>query len=448
VTALEELRADVDAGRVDEVVLALPDLACRLQGTRLSARHFLDSTVTDGFGACTYLLTTDVDMAVTARSAELDPEGTGYGDMVLAPDLATLRPLPWDPGTVLVLADARHPDGSPVQVAPRQVLRTQVEALAELGLVPLAGVELEFRVFTESYAAAEAAGWSRLTPATRTGVDYALVGLERMAALTRRLRRETVAAGLRLESARGECAPGQYEIVFRYAEALAAADAAAFYKTAAKQIAAQEGMALTFMPKYDGAEGNSCHLHVSLRGLDGTPVLAGDGAHGESALLRRVLAGQLACLRELTLLFAPTVNAYKRLSPGAFAPTSVAWGPDNRLAALRLAGSGSSLRFEHRVPGGDADPHLALAGVLLAARHGIEHELTLPDPVRGAPGPGAPTLPTSLAEAADLLDRSEVARKGLGDGIVDALVAAARAEWAGYSRTVTEWERARGFERR
>lgn len=447
-SALEELRADVDAGRVEEVVLALPDLAGRLQGTRLSARHFLDSTVTDGFGACTYLLTTDVDMAVTAPSAELDPEGTGYGDMVLVPDPATLRPLPWDPGTVLVLADARHPDGSPVQVAPRQVLRTQVDALAAHGLVPLAGVELEFRVFTESYAAAEAAGWSRLTPATRSGVDYALVGLERMDALTRRLRRETVAAGLRLESARGECAPGQYEIVFRYDEALAAADAAAFYKTAAKQIAAQEGMALTFMPKYDAAEGNSCHLHVSLRGVDGTPVLAGDGAHGESPLLRRVLAGQLACLRELTLLFAPTVNAYKRLSPGAFAPTSVAWGPDNRLAALRLVGSGPSLRIEHRVPGGDADPHLALAAVLLAARQGIEGDLPLADPVRGAPGPGAPTLPTSLAEAADLLDGSEVARTGLGDGIVDALVTAARAEWAAYSRAVSEWERARGFERR
>jgi glutamine synthetase len=448
VITLDELRTQVDAGRVDEVVLALPDLAGRLQGTRLSAQHFLESTVADGFGACTYLLTTDVDMAVTAPSPELDPDGTGYGDMVLAPDLATLRPLPWDPGTVLVLADARHPDGRPVQVAPRQALRTQIDALAQHGLAPFAGVELEFRVFTESYAAAQAAGWSRLTPATRNGVDYALVGLERMEALTRRLRRETAAAGLRLESARGECAPGQYEIVFRYDEALAAADAAAFYKTAAKQIAAQEGMALTFMPKYDTAEGNSCHLHVSLRGRDGAPVLAGDGAHGESPLLRRVLAGQLACLRELTLLFAPTVNAYKRLRPGAFAPTSVAWGPDNRLAALRLVGSGSSLRLEHRVPGGDADPHLALAAVLLAARHGLEHDLPLPDPVRGTPGPDAPTVPTSLLEAADLLDGSEIARKGLGDGLVDALVAAARAESAAYAGAVTDWERARGFERR
>ena len=445
---LQELRALVDAGQVDEVVLALPDLAGRLQGTRLSARHFLDSTVAEGFGACTYLLTTDVDMTVTAASAELDPEGSGYGDLVLCPDPATLRPMPWDPGTVFVLADARHPDGRPVQVAPRQALRAQVEALAAAGLVPLAGVELEFRAFTESYAAAQATGWSRLTPATRGGVDYALVGLEGMEQLTRRLRRETVAAGLRLESARGECAPGQYEIVFRYDGALAAADGAAFYKTAAKQIAAQEGMALTFMPKYDAGEGNSCHLHVSLRDAEGRPVLAGEGPYGESPLMQRVLAGQLACLRELTLLFAPTVNSYKRLRPGAFAPTAVAWGPDNRRAALRLVGSGPSLRFEHRVPGGDADPYLALAAVLLAARHGLDEDLPLPDPVRGAPGPGMATLPASLPEAADLLDGSAMARTGLGDALVDALVSAARAEWADYSATVSEWERARGFERR
>lgn len=449
-TALDGLRSQLAAGEVDEVVLALPDLAGRLQGTRLSARHFLDSTVVDGFGACTYLLTTDVDMTVTvtAASAELDPAGTGFGDMLLVPDLDTLRPVPWDPGTVLVIADARHADGRPVRVAPRQVLRTQVEALAEHDLVPYAGVELEFRVFTETYAEAAAAGWSRLTPATSGGVDYALVGMERLDALTRRLRREMVAAGLVLESARGECAPGQYEIVFRYDEAMRAADAASFYKTGAKQIAAQHGMALTFMPKYDGAEGSSCHLHVSFRDSGGQPVLAGDGRHGESRLLRRVLAGQLACLRELTLLFAPTVNSYKRLRPGAFAPTRVGWGPDNRLAALRLAGAGESLRLEHRVPGGDADPYLALAGVLLAARHGLEHDLPLAEPVSASASDDAAPLPSSLDEAADLLDGSEVARKGLGDGIVDALVSAARAEWSSYGAAVSEWERARGFERR
>ena len=445
---LETLRADVAAGRVHEVVLALPDLCGRLQGTRLGAAYFLEHVVEEGFGACTYLLTTDVDMRVTAPSAELDPDGTGYGDMVLRPDLASLRPLPWDRGTVLVIGDARHPDGAPVQAAPRQVLRNQVDALAAMGLQALAGFELEFRVFEESNAAAAAAGWHRLTPATRTGVDYALTGTEGLDGLTRRIRREMVQAGLVLESARGECAPGQYEIVFRYDDVVATADATAFYKTGVKQIAAQEGRAVTFMAKYDEHEGNSCHFHVSLRSTDGDPVFAGDLPDGSSPTLRRALAGQLALLPELTLLFAPTVNAFKRLRPGAFAPTQAAWGRDNRLAALRMVGSGASLRVEHRVPGADADPYLALAGILLAFRHGLENEISLPAPVVGAPGDECPSLPSSLLAAADLFESSEVARKGLGDGQVDALVATARAEWEAHAGVVSQWERERGFDRR
>jgi glutamine synthetase len=447
-SSLEVLRGDVEAGRVEEVVLALPDLSGRLQGPRLGARYFLDHVAEQGFGACTYLLTTDVDMRVTAPSPELDPDGTGYGDLVLAPDLATLRPMPWDLGTVLVVADARHPDGAPVQASPRQALRNQIDGLVELGLEAFVGFELEFRVFEESYSAAAAAGWRRLTPATRTGVDYALTGTEKLDALTRRIRREMQTAGLVLESARGECAPGQYEIVFRYEEALVSADAAAFYKTGVKQIAAQEGMAATFLPKYDEHEGNSCHFHVSLRSSEGVPAFAGDGPGGESAVLERALAGQVACLPELTLLFAPTVNAFKRLRPGAFAPTRAAWGRDNRLTALRVVGQGASLRMEHRVPGADADPYLALAGILLAARHGLQNDLPLPAPVSGQPGPECPALPASLPEAADLLSRSEVARKGLGDGLVDALVSAARAEWEAYCGAVSEWERERGFDRR
>jgi len=444
----DELRAAVAAGEVQEVVLALPDLAGRLQGTRLGARYFLDHVLADGFGACTYLLTTDVDMRVVAPAPELDPDGTGYGDMVLVPDLATLRTLPWDPGTVLVIADVRHPDGAGVGVAPRQVLRDQVAALAGHGLVAYAGFELEFRVFRESFATAADQGWRELTPATRGNVDYALTGLEQVDALTRRVRREMEQSGLVVESARGECAPGQYEVVFRYDEALATADAAAFYKTGVKQIAAQEGMAATFMPKFDEHEGSSCHFHVSLRSIDGEPVFAADDPDGTSPLLRRALAGQVALLPELTLLFAPTVNAFKRLRPGAFAPTQAAWGRDNRLAALRVVGSGSSLRVEHRVPGADADPYLALAGILLAFRHGLENDVPLPSPVTGAPGAHCPRLPASLPEAADRFEASEVARKGLGDALVDALVSAARAEWAAYAGQVSEWERARGFERR
>lgn len=444
----DELRAAVAAGEVHDVILALPDLMGRLQGTRIGARHFVDSVLDDGFGACTYLLTTDLDMNVVAPAPELDPDGTGYGDMVLVPDPATLRPLPWDPGTVLAIADARHPDGRPVTVAPRQALRTQIEALGALGLTPYAGFELEFRVFEEDYPEAARRHWHDLTPTTRGNVDYALNGLGRLEPFARRVRREFEQAGMVVESARGECAPGQYEIVFRYDEAMVCADGAAFYKTGVRQIAAQEGLAATFMAKYDRFEGSSCHFHVSMLGEDGTSAFVGDGQWGESALLRHALAGQLALLPELTLLFAPTVNAFKRLRPGAFAPVQAAWGPDNRLTALRLAGSGQSLRVEHRVPGADADPHLALAGVLLAFRHGIEHGLELPAPTRGAPTADAPRLPETLAEAATLLEQSEAARKGLGDDLVDALVAAARAEWTAFLDSVTDWERARGFERR
>jgi glutamine synthetase len=444
----DELRAAVAAGEVTDVVLALPDLMGRLQGTRIGARHFVDSVLGEGFGACTYLLTTDLDMKVVAPAPELDPDGTGYGDMVLAPDPGTLRPLPWDPGTVLAIADARHPDGRAVSVAPRQALREQIDALAARGLTPYAGFELEFRVFEEDYATAADRHWRGLTPTTRGNVDYALTGLGRLDPFSRRVRREMAAAGLEVESARGECAPGQYEIVFRYDKALACADAAAFYKTGVKQIAAQEGLAATFMAKFDAHEGSSCHFHVSLRGEQGRSAFAGDGTWGESALLRHAVAGQLALLPELTLLFAPTVNAFKRLRPGAFAPVHAAWGPDNRLTALRLAGARESLRVEHRVPGGDADPYLALAGILLAFRHGIEHELELPPSSAGAPEPGARRLPATLVEAADLLDASEPAREGLGDALVDSLVAAARAEWDAFLDAVTDWERARGFERR
>lgn len=444
----DELQTAVASGQVHEVLLALPDLAGRLQGTRLGAQYFMSHVLTKGFGACTYLLTTDVEMQVVAPSPELDPDGLGYGDITLAPDPSTLCPLPWDPGTVMVIADARHPDGRPVSVAPRQVLREQIAALAEHGLEPYAGFELELRIFTESYADAGRKGWRALTPATRGNVDYAMVGLQRLDGLTRRIRREMEQAGLLLESARGECAPGQYEIVFRYDRALTTADAAAFYKNGVKQIAAQEGMSATFMPKFDEHEGSSCHFHLSLRSLDGEPVLAGESAHGTSALLDRVLAAQVALMPELTLLFAPTVNAFKRLQPGAFAPTRAAWGRDNRLTALRLVGAGESLRLEHRVPGADADPYLALAGILLACRHGLEHDLPVPSPAIGAPGEQCPQLPGSLLEAAELFEASEVARKGLGDVVVDALVAAARAEWAAYARQISEWERARGFEAR
>ena len=440
----------LDELQPEEIVLALPDLQGRLQGSRLGARHFAEEVAAHGYGCCTYLLAADVDMQ-TRPGYAYDPWQNGFGDFTVMPDLTTLRPLPWDPGAALVIGDPVWPDGGQVAVAPRQVLRGQLDRLAARGLTAHAGTELEFLVFRESYQQAHERSYAGLTPATRHNADYALAGLGDLEPVVRRIRRDMAAAGLALESARGECHPGQHEIVFRYDEALAACDKHVFYKTGAKAIAAQEGVALTFMAKYDAGEGNSCHVHLSLRSADGDHVFAepeSSAGSGMSRLMEHFVAGQLACLPELTLLFAPTVNAYKRLQPGGFAPTAIAWGRDNRTCPVRVVGAGPSLRIEHRVAGGDANPYLAVAAILAAGLHGVEHELPLPPEQRGdAGGSAAPRLPPTLREAVERFADGAVARKSLGDAVVGHYAHAAREELSAFDRAVTDWERVRGFER-
>jgi glutamine synthetase len=255
-------------------------------------------------------------------------------------------------------------------------------------------------------------------------------------------------AGMYVESAKGECNPGQHEIAFRYAEAMTTCDNHSIYKTGAKEIAAQDGRSLTFMAKYNEREGNSCHIHISLRSTSGEPVMAGDGEHGFSPLMRHFLAGQLACLREFTYFFAPNINSYKRFAEGSFAPTAIAWGDDNRTCALRVVGHGESLRVENRVPGGDVNPYLAVAALVAAGLHGIEHELE-PEPafVGNAYESGKPTVPRNLRDAAELLAGSKRAMQHFGADVVEHYLNAARVEQAAYDAAVTDWERIRGFER-
>jgi len=445
--SLDELRARAGAGEVEDVVVAVPDLQGRLQGCRLSLPYFLDDVVDAGFGACTYLLAVDVEMN-TGGGYAIDPWAAGFGDFVLRPDISTLRRIAWQEGTALVLADAQWPDGSPVAVAPRQVLRTQLGRLAGYGLRALAGTELEFLVFTGSYQQAWDRGYRDLRPATRYNVDYSLQGLGELDPVVRRIKRAMAASGMRVETARAECHPGQYEIVFRYDDALATCDNHVLYKTGAKQIAADEGVALTFMAKFDEGEGNSCHVHLSLRSLDGDePVLAAPRG-GMSALMEHFVAGQLTCLADFALLYAPNVNSYKRLQPGSFAPTGVAWGRDNRTCPVRVVGSGPSLRIEHRMPGGDANPYLAVAAIVAAGLYGIEHHVPLPPPRTGnAFTADVPRLPVTLREALARWERSEVARKVFGDEVVDHYANAARVELTAFDAAVTDWERLRGFER-
>ncbi|ABD13409.1 L-glutamine synthetase [Frankia casuarinae] len=463
---------------VEEIIVATVDLQGRLVGSAVSPEHFTGPVLADGLGACTYLHAVDVDMK-TDGGYPHSPWYDGFGDLRLQPDLTTLRRAPWHPSDAVVFADAFWPDGSPVGVAPRAVLRRQLDALAASGLTAFAGTELEFLVFRESYRRAARRSYTDLTPASRYNIDYALSGTEGLDDLVRRLRRAMAGIGVAVESARGEVHPGQFEIVFRYADAMQACDNHTLYKTAAKKIAAAGGQALTFMAKYDEGEGNSCHVHLSLRGTDGACVFApspeGEGAlvrhpglappgiappgfpppgsrddiAGMSALMCSFVAGQLACMADFALLYAPNVNSYKRLAPGSFAPTGVSWGRDNRTCAIRVVGDGPGLRVEHRVPGGDANPYLAVAGMIAAGRYGIEHRLPLePGRVGNAfTMPDVPRLPATLREAVDRWRASAVARAAFGDRVVAHLAHAAEVELAGYERTVTDWERRRGFER-
>ncbi|MFJ9817195.1 glutamine synthetase family protein [Streptomyces sp. NPDC101151] len=443
--SVEELHALVAGGEIDTVVLAFPDMQGRLQGKRFAARFFLDEVLQHGTEGCNYLLAVDTEMN-TVDGYAMSSWDRGYGDFAMHPDLSTLRRIPWHPGTALLVADLAWNDGSPVVAAPRQILRRQLDRLAELGYTAQVGTELEFIVFKDSYEQAWDANYRGLTPANQYNIDYSILGTGRIEPLLRRLRNDMAGAGLTVESAKGECNPGQHEIAFRYDEALRTCDQHALYKTGAKEIAAQEGVSITFMAKYDEREGNSCHIHLSLADADGGNVMA--GPDGMSDVMRHFLAGQLAALRDFSLLYAPNINSYKRFQPGSFAPTAVAWGHDNRTCSLRVVGHGRSMRFENRLPGGDVNPYLAVAGLVAAGLHGIEQKLELPEACPGnAYTADFAHVPTTLREAAELWQNSPIAKAAFGDEVVAHYRNMARVELDAFDAAVTDWELRRSFER-
>ena len=445
---IEALREAVRMQEIDTVVVAMTDMQGRLQGKRFHARFFLDSVAAHGTEACAYLLAVDTDMN-TVEGYALASWESGYGDFVLTPDLATIRVIPWQPGTVLVLADVAGLDGDPVRSSPRQVLQAQLEQAGSLGWTALSGTELEFVVFEGSYEQAWDSNYRNLVPANRYNADYSVLATGRIEPLLRDIRNSMAGAGMVVESAKGECNLGQHEIAFRYADALTTADQHSIYKTGAKEIAARHGYSLTFMAKPNDKEGNSCHIHLSFRTADGTPVMAGDGPYGLSPAGASIIAGLQAGLRELTLLLAPTINSYKRYAAGSFAPTTVAWGPDNRTCALRLIGHGPSLRVECRVPGGDVNPYLALAGLIAAGLTGVKQDLELPPPVTGNAYTEheLPRVPASIEEALALWVASPLAAEAFGADVVEHYATMARVELEAYRAAVTDWELRRYFER-
>jgi len=439
VEALERAVAD---RTVDTVVLALVDMEGRLVGKRLTGRHFLESAVPHGAESCEYLLATDIDMS-PQQGYGLAGWNRGFGDFQLKPDLTTLRLVPWQPSCALVLVDAFAEGGGAIQVSPRQILRRQLERLQARGLAAQVGTELEFMIFRSTYREAWDSGYRNLTKATPYSVDYTLLDTNGIEPLIRRIRNSMEEAGMNVESSKGECNLGQHEVNFRYGGAFGVCDDHTIYKFGAKEIASLEGMAITFMAKFDQREGSSCHVHLSLARADGGNAFAAD-----KELFDRFLAGQLACLRDLTLLFAPQINSYKRYVPGMFAPTAVAWGHDNRTCAIRVIGHGQGLHLENRLPGADVNPYLAVAAMIAAGLHGLDAAVELEPATTGSAYDGShPHVPHTMQSARDLFASSDVARIAFGDEVVDHYVHRADIELAAFESSVTDWERVRGFER-
>ena len=440
--SLDDLRSLVHEGEIDTVVVAFTDMQGRLLGKRVHGEFFVDEVAEHGAEGCNYLLALDMEMD-PVPGYEMASWERGYGDFSLRPDLGTLRRIPWLPATALVLCDVVWHDGSPVEASPRQVLRAQVERAQAAGLDAMFGTELEFYVLQESYAEAHAKHYRELTPSVPYILDYHVLATTYDEPLIRQIRNGMVGAGIQVESSKGEAWPGQHEINFRYADALTMADGHVIYKNGAKEIAHLNGCSITFMAKPDHTWiGSSCHVHGSLwRG-------GRNAFDGDDTLFGSFLAGWIACARELAVFLAPTINSYKRYAAGSWAPTTLAWGHDNRTCGFRVVGHGAGKRVETRIPGGDVNPHLAIAALLAAGLHGIEQELEPPAALEGnAYESDAERFPGTLREAIEALEQGTMARAALGDAVVDHYLNYARTEQRLFDEVVTCYERERLYER-
>lgn len=447
---LEELERLVDGGEIHTVIVAFTDMQGRLMGKRMVARVFLDQfeTTNGSVEACDYLLSTNMEMHVLDGFRFSNWE-TGYGDLECRPDMTTLRRLPWLDGTVMVLGDTYDHGGKLIDVSPRTILRRQVDAAAELGYESMVGTELEFYLLEEAPGSAAERGWRELTPTSPYIIDYHLLATTRDEHVLARLRNEMLAAGLPVENSKGEAGRGQYELNLRYASALEMADNHVVYKNGAKEIASAEGRSLTFMAKYDFTEaGSSCHIHSSLWDTaSGRSAMPSDDPHEMSDVFRWYLGGLLATAAEFSLCWAPFVNSYKRFQPESWAPTAIAWDTDNRTTGFRIVGTGQAMRVESRIPGADCNPYVAIAAMIAGGLHGVRNRIEPPAATKGNTyDADVPRIPSTLAEAIELWERSEVAKAAFGEAAHFHLLHHARQELDAFNRSVTDWELRRYFE--
>ena len=447
---LERLRVDVGEGEIDTVVLAFTDMQGRLQGKRLAAEFFLDEVAEHYSEGCNYLLAVDVEMN-TVDGYAMSSWDRGYGDFVLVPDMTTLRRVPWQDGTAMVIADLTWLDGAPVVASPRQILKAQTQRLAERGWAAMVGTELEFVVYSDTYEQAAAKGYRDLVPANQYNVDYSILGTSRIEPLLRRIRNEMAGAGLYVESAKGECNLGQHEIAFRYAEAVTTCDNHTIYKTGAKEIAAQDGNSITFMAKPNTREGNSCHIHLSLRGKADAraprcwPATARTGSPSWASTSWPASSPRCGSSRSAT---RPTSTPTSATCRAASRRPRCAGARTTGPARCAWSGTAPSLRAENRVPGGDVNPYLAVAAMIAAGLHGIDNELPLEPAVEGnAYLDTSAKVPHTLRDALELWQKSDLAREAFGAEVVEHYANYARVELEAYDAAVTDWELQRCFER-
>jgi len=445
---LKQLTEQVKRGEIDTVIVAFPDVAGRLIGKRFTGEFFLKSVAKHGTHGCNYLLTVNIEMD-PLDGFKLANWDKGFGDFEWRPDFSTLRLVPWQTASALILCGLHHHDGRAVDEAPRTILNKQVERLAGKKLICNVASELEFYLFNTTYHDAFAADYKNLTPSSDYRIDYHTMQPARDEELFRRVRNQMTAAGIAIESSKGEWGRGQHEINFAYGQPVPMADMHTVFKQGVKEISAQEGRAVSFMPKISMAEpGSSCHIHASIW-RDGTNLFWDAKRSTGSKFFRQFLGGLLKYSRELCYFFAPTINAYKRFQAASWAPTKLAWATDNRTTGFRVVGHGDSLRIENRMPGGDANPYLAFAATIAAGMAGVDEKLDCGEPYAGNAyvDPSLPALPRTLHEAVDLLAASELAREVFGDAVVDFYVHTGRLEIEAFDNAVTDWERQRYFER-
>lgn len=446
-----QLEHDIRNGGIDTVLVVFPDHQGRLVGKRTDGHFYLDEVAGHGTENCDYLIACDIDNEPLEgfRFASYDK---GYGDMRGVVDTATIRYLPWIPHTALVLCDLVDVDsGEPIAVSPRQVLRTQVDRARAAGFEPMIGSEIEFYLFKDDFDELRQRNYQGIVPNGLYYEDYHILQTTKEEDVMGAIRRHLAAAGLPVEFSKGEAGRGQHELNLTYLPALDMADANAVFKNAVKEIAFQHGKAATFMAKYGfGETGSSGHIHSSLWTPDrSSSLMPGDGPHHMSDTFRWYLGGLLATARDFSLLFAPTINSYKRFQPGSWAPTAVAWGTDNRTLGFRLVGHGNGLRVESRIPGADMNSHHAFAATIAGGLYGIAHRIEPPAPYdgNGYTATDLPRIPSTMAEAIELWRGSSIARECFGDDVHHHVLNFAEQEWQAFQRTVTDWELRRYFER-